>query len=130
MKREKRRTARRRRLWKASSNSQLKQRDGYLRPIPAPGAGRQGQTTLIEQKEGELAKRQINVRLDDDVVKRLEALALKTGRTKTFYATEAIREFLDDREDYFLAKDSLQSFVDSGAESLEIDDLDWEAPSQ
>jgi RHH-type rel operon transcriptional repressor/antitoxin RelB len=68
------------------------------------------------------------VRLDEDVAQRLEALALKTGRTKTFYATEAIQEFLDDREDYFLAKDSLQGFVDAGEESLRIDDLDWDTP--
>ena len=77
-----------------------------------------------------MAKTQINVRLDHDVAKRLEALALKTGRTKTFYATEAIHEFLDDREDYFLAKDSLQAFVDSGEESLGIEDLDWDTPGQ
>ncbi|MDA7814912.1 TraY domain-containing protein [Pontimonas sp.] len=77
-----------------------------------------------------MAKTQINVRLDEDVAKRLEALALKTGRTKTFYATEAIQEFLDDREDYFLAKDSLRAFHDSGEESLGIEDLDWDAPGQ
>lgn len=77
-----------------------------------------------------MAKTQINVRLDEDVAKRLEALALRTGRTKTFYATEAIHEFLDEREDYFLAKDSLQAFIDSGEGSLEIDDLDWGAPGQ
>lgn len=77
-----------------------------------------------------MAKTQINIRLDDDVARRLEELAQKTGRTKTFYATEAIHEFLDDREDYFLAKHSLQAFIDSGEEPLEIDDLDWEAPGQ
>jgi RHH-type transcriptional regulator, rel operon repressor / antitoxin RelB len=77
-----------------------------------------------------MAKTQINVRVDEDVARRLEELAQKTGRTKTFYATEAIHEFLDDREDYFLAKDSLQAFIDSGEESLEIDDLDWDAPGQ
>jgi RHH-type rel operon transcriptional repressor/antitoxin RelB len=75
-----------------------------------------------------MPKTQINVRLDEDVAQRLEALALKTGRTKTFYATAAIQEFLDDREDYFLAKDSLQAFVDSGEESLGIDELDWATP--
>jgi RHH-type rel operon transcriptional repressor/antitoxin RelB len=75
-----------------------------------------------------MPKTQINVRLDEDVAQRLEALALKTGRTKTFYATEAIQEFLDDREDYFLAKDSLQAFRDSGEESLGIEDLDWDTP--
>lgn len=75
-----------------------------------------------------MAKTQINVRLDEDVAQRLEALALKTGRTKTFYATEAIHEFLDDREDYFLAKDSLQAFIDSGEETLGIEELDWDTP--
>lgn len=75
-----------------------------------------------------MGKNQINVRLDEDVAKRLEALAQKTGRTKTFYATEAILEFLDDREDYFLAKDSLEAFLDSGEESLGIEDLDWDTP--
>lgn len=72
-----------------------------------------------------MAKTQINVRLEDDVAQRLEALALKTGRTKTFYATQAIHEFLDEREDYFLAKDSLVAFQRSGEESLELDELDW-----
>jgi len=75
-----------------------------------------------------MPKTQINVRLDEDVAQRLEALALKTGRTKTFYATEAIQEFVDDREDYFLAKDSLQAFRDAGEESLGIEDLDWDTP--
>jgi RHH-type rel operon transcriptional repressor/antitoxin RelB len=77
-----------------------------------------------------MPKTQINVRLDEDVARRLEALALKTGRTKTFYATKAIQEFLDDREDYFLAKDSLQAFVDSGEKPLRIEDLDWETLGQ
>lgn len=75
-----------------------------------------------------MAKTQINVRLDEDVARRLEALALKTGRTKTFYATEAIHEFLEEREDYFLAKDSLRAFQDSGEKALDIDDLDWPIP--
>lgn len=75
-----------------------------------------------------MPKTQINVRLDEDLAKRLEALALKTGRTKTFYATEALHEFLVDREDYYLAKDSLQTFRDSGEQSLGIDDLDWDTP--
>ena len=75
-----------------------------------------------------MAKAQINVRLDEGVAKRLEALAQRTGRTKTFYATEAIQEFLDNREDYYLAKDSLQAFVDSGEESLGIEGLAWDMP--
>ena len=41
------------------------------------------------------------IRLPSDVEKRLAALAAKTGRTKTFYAREAILEYLDDLEDLY-----------------------------
>jgi RHH-type rel operon transcriptional repressor/antitoxin RelB len=37
--------------------------------------------------------------LDPEIQSRLEKLAKKTGRTKTFYAREAILEYLEDIED-------------------------------
>ena len=37
----------------------------------------------------------MTVRLDDDLKERLEDLAEATQRTKSFLATEAIREYLD-----------------------------------
>ena len=43
------------------------------------------------------------IRLPDEIEKRLESLAAKTGRTKSFYAREAIMEHLEDIEDYYLA---------------------------
>lgn len=43
------------------------------------------------------------IRLPEYVETRLNQLALKTGRTKTYYAREAICEYLDDLEDYYLA---------------------------
>lgn len=43
------------------------------------------------------------IRLPEDIERRLEELARKTNRTKTFYAREAILEYLDDLEDYYLA---------------------------
>jgi len=43
------------------------------------------------------------LRLPPKVEKRLEALARKTGRTKSYYAKLAIADFLDDQEDYLLA---------------------------
>jgi RHH-type transcriptional regulator, rel operon repressor / antitoxin RelB len=49
------------------------------------------------------------IRLPEDIEKRLEALAKQTGRTKTFYARQAILEHLDDLEDVFLAEKRLQS---------------------
>ncbi len=48
------------------------------------------------------------IRLDPDIEKRLETLAKKTGRTKTFYAREAILEYLQEMEDYYLAVDLIQ----------------------
>ena len=49
------------------------------------------------------------IRLPEDVEKRLEALAKRTGRTKTFYARQAILEHLDDLEDVFLAEKRLEN---------------------
>lgn len=49
------------------------------------------------------------IRLQPDIEKRLERLAKKTGRTKTFYAREAILQHLDDLEDYYLAADAARN---------------------
>ena len=45
----------------------------------------------------------LGVRLDPEMEERLQRLATKTGRTKSFYVREAIREYVEDREDYELA---------------------------
>jgi RHH-type rel operon transcriptional repressor/antitoxin RelB len=47
------------------------------------------------------------IRLPAEIENRLEALAQATGRTKTFYAREAILEHLDDLEDLYLAEQRL-----------------------
>lgn len=47
------------------------------------------------------------IRLPAEVEERLDALAKATGRTKTFYAREAILEHLDDLEDLYLAEQRL-----------------------
>ena len=47
------------------------------------------------------------IRLPAEVETRLEALAQATGRTKTFYARQAILEHLDDLEDLYLAEQRL-----------------------
>ncbi|HLW97113.1 MAG TPA: TraY domain-containing protein [Candidatus Acidoferrales bacterium] len=48
------------------------------------------------------------IRLPQAIEKRLEKLARRTGRTKTFYAREAILEHLDDLEDLYLAGRALE----------------------
>ena len=49
------------------------------------------------------------IRLPKDIEERLTALAAKTGRTKIFYAREAILEHLDDMEDKYLAVTRLEN---------------------
>ncbi len=49
------------------------------------------------------------IRLPTDIENRLRALAEKTGRTKTFYAREAILRHLDDLEDTYLAIERLDN---------------------
>lgn len=44
------------------------------------------------------------IRLPEPIEQRLNALAQETGRTKTTLAREAILEFIDDLEDYYLAE--------------------------
>jgi RHH-type rel operon transcriptional repressor/antitoxin RelB len=47
------------------------------------------------------------LRLPIDIEKRLAALARRTGRTKSFYAREAILRHIEDLEDYYLASKRL-----------------------
>ena len=49
------------------------------------------------------------IRLPEDIENRLKALADKTGRTKTYYAKEAILEHLADMEDKYLALSRLEN---------------------
>jgi RHH-type transcriptional regulator, rel operon repressor / antitoxin RelB len=49
------------------------------------------------------------IRLPEEIEDRLTALSLATGRTKTYYAREAILKHLDDLEDIYLAELSLRA---------------------
>ena len=44
------------------------------------------------------------IRLPEDIEKRLDDLARRTGRTKTFYAREAILDHLNEIENLYLAE--------------------------
>jgi len=49
----------------------------------------------------------VSLRLPEDISSRLQNLAQMTGRSKTFYMIEAIRDHLDDLEDLYLAEQRL-----------------------
>ena len=44
------------------------------------------------------------VRLPPEIEQRLDALAKKTGRSKSFYVREAILRQIEDIEDYYVAR--------------------------
>jgi RHH-type transcriptional regulator, rel operon repressor / antitoxin RelB len=58
----------------------------------------------------------MSLRLPADVDERLAALATLTGRSKTFYATEAIVEHIDDLEDAHLSSE-IRARIRAGAEA-------------
>ncbi|WP_216363528.1 type II toxin-antitoxin system RelB family antitoxin [Subtercola boreus] len=43
------------------------------------------------------------IRLPDEDIRRLEALAARTGKSKTFYVREAVRAYLADVEERYWA---------------------------
>lgn len=57
------------------------------------------------------------IRLPAKIEMRLTAMAKKTGRTKTFYAREAIIEHLGDLEDLYLVQSRLAA-IDEGRTRL------------
>ena len=60
------------------------------------------------------------IRLPEEIESRLNSLAAKTGRTKTFYAKEAILEHLDEMEDKYLALSRLEN----PGKSWSLDDME------
>jgi RHH-type rel operon transcriptional repressor/antitoxin RelB len=73
----------------------------------------------IIQKEAKM----LALRLSPDVEKRLDALAKKTGRTKSFYAREAILRHIEDLEDYHVAQRRLAR----GGDRITLEKLEAEA---
>lgn len=64
------------------------------------------------------------LRLPSEIEERLEALAQATGRTKSFYAREAILEHLDDLEDIYLAEKTLEQVRRGEMTTHSLDDLE------
>jgi RHH-type rel operon transcriptional repressor/antitoxin RelB len=62
------------------------------------------------------------IRLPQSIEKRLEKLARRTGRTKTFYVREAILEHLDDLEDIYLAERVLERIRSGEEQTIPLED--------
>lgn len=63
------------------------------------------------------------IRLSPEIENRLETLAKATGRTKTFYAREAILKHLDDLEDLYLAEQRLIDIRAGRSQTIPLEEV-------
>lgn len=49
----------------------------------------------------------VSLRLPSDIAERLSILAKETGRSKTYYMIEAIKTYMEDLEDIYIAEQRL-----------------------
>lgn len=63
------------------------------------------------------------IRLPEEIERRLDALARRTGRSKTYYAREAILEYLDDLEALYLADERLARLRDGRDRAVPLEEL-------
>ena len=64
------------------------------------------------------------IRLPEDVENRLACLARDTGRTKTYYAREAIIAHIEDLEDLYLAEKRLIEYRAGRSKSYSLDEVE------
>ncbi len=65
----------------------------------------------------------VSLRLPDDLSVRLDKLAKRTGRTKTYYMIEAIREQIGDLEDIYLAEKELAEIKARRSKLVSLEDV-------
>ncbi len=68
----------------------------------------------------------ISIRLTEDEEERLDGLARRTGRSKSFYVRTALREYLTDLEDAFEADSAIDTFEAGGRRSRPLSALEVE----
>ena len=66
------------------------------------------------------------LRLPEEIERRLSALAKRTGRSKSFYAREAILEHLDDLEAEYLSDKVLSRVQEGKEQTYSLDQLEQE----
>jgi RHH-type transcriptional regulator, rel operon repressor / antitoxin RelB len=63
------------------------------------------------------------IRLPATIEKRLERLAKRTGRTKTYYAREAILQHLEDLEDIYLAEKRMEAIEAGRVKTIPLEEI-------
>jgi RHH-type rel operon transcriptional repressor/antitoxin RelB len=64
------------------------------------------------------------IRLPEEIERRLSELARNTGRTKTYYAREAIERYLEDMEDVYQAEAVLERVRQGKEGTYTLDELE------
>jgi RHH-type transcriptional regulator, rel operon repressor / antitoxin RelB len=64
------------------------------------------------------------IRLPANIEKRLDRLAKRTGRTKTYYAREAILTHLEDLEDVYLAEKALTAIREGRSRTYTLEEVE------
>ena len=65
----------------------------------------------------------MSLRLSDEVLKRLDRLADATGRTKTYYVTDAIKHYLGDLGDLYIAESRWRELDEGRSETTSLEEI-------
>ena len=65
----------------------------------------------------------VSLRLPEDLRERLDRLAKRTGRSKTYYMIEAIREQIGDLEDLYMAEIELEDIKAGRSKLVALEDV-------
>lgn len=65
----------------------------------------------------------LNIRIPNDMSNRLSALAVQTGRTKSYYVRKALEEQLETLEDCYLAMQSLEDVATGKSRTWTHEDI-------
>ncbi|OFV50251.1 ribbon-helix-helix protein, CopG family [Oligella sp. HMSC09E12] len=65
----------------------------------------------------------VSLRLPTELVERISHLAETTGRSRTYYMQEAIKQHIDDLEDLYLAEQALVDVRIGKSETISLETL-------
>ena len=63
------------------------------------------------------------IRLPEKIEKRLDRLAKRTGRTKTYYSREAILQHIENLEDIYLAEKRMDAIESGRAKTIPLEEI-------
>ena len=63
------------------------------------------------------------IRLPEKLEKRLARLAKRTGRTKTYYAREAILKYVEELEDIYLAEKRMEEIESGRVKTVRLEEV-------